>query len=205
MREQFTIICERLRTTWGDHFDEHQTKTEIIEPVLECFGWDVSQENEMVKEWRPPTSGNRQRIDYAFFPHQDAHLPVVDESRPVILLEAKRTGTRLGSRGLSQLTEYIMRHGGARHDGMAVLTNGAEWWFFSTIGLEDLTERFAYKVNLVTSEPPTSYQDMGDFLRRDHWLRRVAEGSIWDTTNWKISPPSPPSETVPTCPKLKPR
>ena len=186
MFQRFSAMCELLRTTWGESFDENQTKEQIIEPILEYFGWDPSQTNEIVKEWGP--SNATDRIDYAFFPHDEPQAPLIEYSGPMILLEAKRTYAPLRP-ALDQLSRYITRPDGARHTGIAVLTDGIKWWFCSTIGLEAVSEDHIYKVDLAKADPRTSYQDLDAFMRREYWLRRVTEGIIWDPKTWRIYPP----------------
>ena len=186
MFQRFSSICALLKTDWANHFNEPQTCEQIIEPILECFGWDPSQTNEIVREWGPPNA--KDRIDYAFFPHDEPQAPLVEYLGPMILLEAKQTYKPLHP-AIDQLSRYITRPDGGRHTGIAVLTDGIKWWFCSTIGLEAVSENHFYKVDLSSADPMDSHQVLDDFLRREYWLRRVTKGAIWDAETWRLYPP----------------
>ena len=93
---------------------EAQTRYALIDPLLRTLGWDTSDPAQVVPEYTLSTG----RVDYA----------LLADGSPVILLEAKSLGTRLGDVARNQAINYWWDE---EIDHFAV-TDGQRWGIYST-------------------------------------------------------------------------
>ena len=101
----------------GNDLDEHDTRRQVIDPVLRALGWEPrygsgNQGRDCITEFYP-YKGSPLRADYAMFDPQ---------GREVIIVEAKRLLEDTRDH-YDQLDDYL--EGGRRMLG--VLTNGEYW------------------------------------------------------------------------------
>lgn len=127
MKELLAKIVQRLES--GSYINEAAVRIGIIEPILACLGWDVSDPQAV----QPEYSSEGRRVDYALcaFP-----------ARPTVFVEAKAIGkVEAADR---QLFEY------AFHEGVpfAVLTDGRTWSFYLPSAQGSYEDRRLYKLDL---------------------------------------------------------
>ena len=109
---------------WSMAWREVDTRYVFIDPVLSVLGWDVSDPNRVVAEWRRGEGW----LDYALF-GQDSRDKILEGDAPCIAVEAKSLwGHWHGSlvEHESQL-EYYVTASPPMREGLGVLTDGAEW------------------------------------------------------------------------------
>ena len=114
---------------------EDQTRYAIIDPIIRALGWDTSDPKECHPEYPRPFGGRR--VDYALF--REGELADIGSGNavPEIIVEAKKVGADL-DHGLTQLQRYV-RAKPSMKEGVAVLTNGREWRFYSVEGRKNLS------------------------------------------------------------------
>ena len=95
-------------------FDEANTKATAIEPILRELGWDVVDPDEVRREH---SVGSRS-VDYALFCNDTLK----------IFIEAKK-----GSESLERHQEQLLDYAFAEGVEIAILSNGATWWFYLPI------------------------------------------------------------------------
>ena len=94
--------------------DETNTKATAIEPILRELGWDIADLDEVRREF--PVRGKS--IDFLLF----------CDDTPKIIVEAKR-GNQSLQRHQEQLQDYV-GFALAERIEIAILTNGAVWWYY---------------------------------------------------------------------------
>ncbi len=122
----------RSRTDLG----EEATKTSIVLPFLSALGYDVFNPNEVHPEFIADVGVKKgEKVDYAVFL----------EDKVEIIVEAKPFTTSLQDAQYSQLYRYF----GVTEARIALLTNGAEFWFFTDIDAPNkMDERPFFKFTL---------------------------------------------------------
>lgn len=82
---------------------ETDTRQGLINPLFRALGWDFSDFVSVRSEVRHKSFN--EPVDYAFYPSKD-------QSRPILLLEAKKFGIDLGSKSIvKQICEYMSEFG----------------------------------------------------------------------------------------------
>ena len=130
-------------------FDEANTKATAIEPILRGLGWDVVDPDEVRREY---SVGSRS-VDYALF---------CDDTLKVFI-EAKRGGELL-ERHQEQLLDYAFAEGVE----IAILTNGATWWFYLPIRAVSWERRKVATVELDRLDCTEIGQTLVDLLSKEN-------------------------------------
>lgn len=144
---------------------EDQTRYGIIDPIISALGWDTAEPKECHVEF--PRGENGGRVDYAFFVQLDmAQLQAEgDFPAPDIIVEAKALGRCLDEH-FDKLREYVRAYP-RMTGGVAVLTNGIEWWLYPVGPRGGLPRELddEYVVN-VKSSPQKAAQELSRRLGR---------------------------------------
>lgn len=99
---------------------EEATKTAVILPLIQTFGFDVFNLDEVVPEFIADVGMKKgEKVDFA--------LKI--DGKVSVLIEAKPISMSLGSAQYSQLYRYFA----VTEAKLGVLTNGREIWFFSDV------------------------------------------------------------------------
>ena len=130
-------------------FDEANTKATAIEPVLRELDWNVVDPDEVRREY---SVGSRS-VDYALF---------CDDTLKVFI-EAKRGGESL-ERHHDQLVRYAFDEGVE----IAMLTNGATWWFYLPIRPVSWERRRVANVELGRQDSTEIAQTLVDLLSKEN-------------------------------------
>jgi hypothetical protein len=95
---------------------EQNTKSALIEPVLEALGWDVRDPEEVFREYsQPPASG---RVDYA----------LLVDGEPSLFVEAKDLNTDLADR---KWLDQFLRYAWMTRVAFCLLTNGDDYHLYA--------------------------------------------------------------------------
>ena len=129
-------------------FDEANTKATAIEPIFRELGWDVVDPDEVRREY---SVGSRS-VDYALFCDDTAK----------VFVEAKRGGEPL-KRHQEQLLHYAFDEGVE----IALLTNGAAWWFYLPIRAVNWERRKVAIVELDQQDSTETAQKLVDVLSKE--------------------------------------
>ena len=128
-------------------FDEANTKATAIEPILRELGWDVVDPDEVRREH---SVGNRS-VDYALF---------CDDTLK-IFIEAKK-----GSEPLERHQEQLLDYAFAEGVEIALLTNGATWWFYLPIRAVNWERRKVATVELEQQDSKETAQKLASVLSK---------------------------------------
>ncbi len=95
---------------------EEATKQRIIEPTLAYLGWDLYG-TEVQREYPVDEGGRDEAVDYG----------LLDEGRPLVLVEAKRLKSLLGEKEARKVLGYAR----LEETRWCVLTNGRRWKLYN--------------------------------------------------------------------------
>lgn len=141
MFEQLAALADRLEQVRDQILTEEATKTALILPFLRELGYDIFNPAEVVPEFTADVGIKKgEKVDYAIF----------QDGKPIILIESKPLGARLDSYS-SQLYRYFS----VTNARIAVLTDGAEYRFFSDLAEPnrlDLTPFFTCSLERLRKE-----------------------------------------------------
>lgn len=99
---------------------EEATKTSVILPLIQAFGFDVFNLDEVIPEFIADVGMKKgEKVDFV----------IKIDGKIAVLIEAKPISMSLGGAQYSQLYRYF----GVTEAKLAVLTNGKEIWFFSDV------------------------------------------------------------------------
>ncbi len=137
----------------------------VIEPILRQLGWNTSNPDEV----RPEYFVKHRRIDYALLINNTAK----------VFVEVKRGGEAL-VRHQQQLLEYAFAEGVE----IAVLTNGATWWFYLPIRTVSREQRRVVTVELNQHDNTETAQTLVDLLSKEN----VCSGKAIQNAAWRGNP-----------------
>lgn len=153
-----TNLITKIEGLKDKTINEQNTKAILIEPLLSLLGWNISDVEEIYREY--PTS-SKKPVDYK--------LQVNDH---VLYLEAKRLKYKLSSEFQRQITTY------AFHDNIpfCVLTNGKKYQIFETLkSTPDLSEKLILEIDLTDKEKSIKSKVAAlNFLSREN----VSKGNL---------------------------
>ncbi len=137
-------------------FDETQTKATAIEPILRKLGWDVADPDEVRREYSVRTRPNARPVDYLLF----------CDDTPKIIVEAKR-GNQSLQRHQEQLQDYV-GFALAERVEIALLTNGAVWWYYLPIRDASWERRRVATVEFNQQDSGEIAQTLVDLLSKEN-------------------------------------
>ena len=149
MSDRLTEIIEDLQ---ADPNLDTLSEAEISQSVCRVFnalGWDADNHREVKPEY---IVANR-RVDYA--------LLIVDT--PQVFVEVKKGGDLL-----ERHQEYLLDHAFQAGIRLAVLTNGAIWWFYMPLQSGSWEQRKFASVCLDTQDKGEVVQVLVDILDREN-------------------------------------
>jgi len=129
--------------------DEASTKAGVVLRLLATLGWNPFN----VEEVKPEYTVRSKRVDYS--------LRVADTNK--VFIEVKRIGENLELHQ-EQLLAYSFQEGVR----LAVLTNGATWWFYLPLNEGAWEQRRFYTVDLFEQDPKDIVDRFIEFLARQN-------------------------------------
>jgi len=138
-------------------FDEAAAKQEIVLQLLSLLDWNIFNSDEVYPEY----SVGGKRVDYSL------RIDSVNE----VFLEVKKPKEDLENHQ-EQLLGYCFQEGVR----LAVLTNGATWWFYLPLHGGTWEQRKFYSIDVFQQETDDVVWKFLDFLSREH----VKSGKAFD-------------------------
>jgi predicted type IV restriction endonuclease len=133
-------------------FNEQQAKGSIIEPIFNCLDWDVTDPEEVFREYKLPPEG---RVDYAF----------LKKNIPIMFVEAKPP-----NKTLDNYTSQLLKYAFAKGVKLGVLTNGVEWWLYLPMEGGEWDERKFYSIDLKKQDIDEVCDRLIEFLGKEDVL-----------------------------------
>jgi hypothetical protein len=113
-------LAKRSKNATQHALTEEATKTSVILPLIQAFGFDVFNLDEVVPEFVADVGLKKgEKVDFA--------LKI--DGKPSVLIEVKPISMSLGNAQFSQLYRYFA----VTNARLAILTNGRDIWFFSDV------------------------------------------------------------------------
>lgn len=137
-------------------FDETQTKATAIEPIFRELGWDVADPDEVRREYSVRARPNARPVDYLLF----------CDDTPKVIVEAKR-----GNQSLQRHQEQLQDYTGfalAKRVEIAILTNGAVWWYYLPLRDASWERRRVATVEFNQQDSKEIAQTLVDLLSKEN-------------------------------------
>jgi len=132
-----THLAEKIRKYREKSIGEQNTKASLVEPLLECLGWDIRDLDSVHREYRTKTRDNP--VDYA--------LKLL--RLPRLFIEAKGLGENISDRKwISQVLGYAAVAGVE----WCVLTDGNEYRIYNAAATVDAEEKLFRKVRVADDD-----------------------------------------------------
>ena len=138
---------------------EIDTRYTFVDPMLGALGWNVSD----LKECYPEYSRGDDFVDYALFDSTDMVKIGRWQVAPDAVVEAKSLRTPLNGE-VPQLQHYV-RAEPVMRKGVAVLTNGREWWIYRVTRMSTLA-RNPVTVNILAGSGRDHARTLNEELGR---------------------------------------
>ncbi|MEY4578441.1 MAG: hypothetical protein RL701_3144 [Pseudomonadota bacterium] len=144
MRELVTTYVKRVKEL-ADHVrgNEQATKQSLIGPFFTMLGYDLTDPRECMPEYKADFGKDRSTkpIDWAF----------LNSGSFAFFVEAKEVGKRLAGFD-EQLADYFAKDPNVK---LGILTNGAQWRFFTDVVNGNVMDREPFaKWDVLSDEPP---------------------------------------------------
>lgn len=148
--QQRIISLETSRTP----VSETDTRQGLINPLFRALGWDFGDFRAVKSELRHKSFN--EPVDYAFYSSKD-------QSRPILLMEAKKFGTDLGSKAIvKQICEYMSEFGVQ----WGVISDGNKYVLYNSRGGDSFDDKkfLTLKVKTVDTEDGVPASDLASKL-----------------------------------------
>jgi len=160
---------QKLLSTYNDNrsaYDPNETDTRsgLIDPLLELLGWDVTDPRQVRREQSVDTSAGKKRTDYILYD---------DRGRPVVVIEAK--APKVNIEHDNDAVFQVLRYGwNLETVPVGILTNFTNWEVYKTSTRPDKqnTQRFRVPELCFSSEEYIEQWDkINSYFSRDAVLR----------------------------------
>lgn len=158
-------VVSEWDTIGMDTWREDHTRYSVIDPIIRSLGWNIADPKECHPEYPRPSPGGR--VDYALFQEISVDDVASGEIPPIIIIEAKALRDDLATH-VEQLQRYVAAEP-AMSEGVAVLTNGNQWWIYNLAQTGDFEERRVGSIDIISGRPRESARLLRQWLGRNHW------------------------------------
>ena len=127
------------------------------------LGWDTSDPKECHPEY-PRSYQNGRRADYAMFGILDVQAIGNNAVPPDIIIESKPLRAELD--GAVPQFRWYAQASPRMQSGVAVLTNGNQWWIYDLSLRGSFTSKRVVQVDIITDDPQAAAQILHQWLGR---------------------------------------
>lgn len=157
-------LAERSRVAERQALTEEATKTSVILPLLQAWGFDVFNLNEVVPEFIADVGTKKgEKVDFA----------VKIAGKIAMLVEAKPISTQLSDAQFNQLFRYFS----VTEARLAILTNGREVWFFSDTDAPNKMDRRPFFKFDFRSYDSGQVEELARFCRDSFDIDKIVEAA----------------------------
>lgn len=118
MEDAINILAERAKKVRSSLATEEATKNALIMPFIQVLGYDVFNPLEVVPEFIADIAGKKgEKVDYA----------IMQDGKPIMIIECKACGTALDDNKRDQLHRYFL----TLESSIGILTDGIRYLFYS--------------------------------------------------------------------------
>jgi hypothetical protein len=157
-------LSARSRHATAHALTEEATKTSVVLPLIQAFGFDVFNLEEVVPEFIADVGIKKgEKIDFA--------LKI--DKKIAVLIEVKPISTNLGNTQYSQLFRYFS----VAEARLAVLTNGREIWFFSDIDEKNRMDKRPFFVFDLQNYDEKQVAELARFQKSQFQIEAILEAA----------------------------
>jgi hypothetical protein len=118
VEDAINLLSERAKKVRSSLATEEATKNALIMPFIQVLGYDVFNPLEVVPEFIADIAGKKgEKVDYA----------IMQDDKPIMIIECKACGTPLDDDKREQLHRYFL----TLESSIGILTDGIRYLFFS--------------------------------------------------------------------------
>lgn len=164
--ESIKIVRERIRKYQErkDSIDETNTKTVLINPILQALGWDIGELDEVRQEYKSKPK-DKQKVDYALFIHKSA----------ILFVEAKALGENLDDRKWAQQILHYAFDAGIK---WGVLTNGDDYVIYNAQAEGHFDEKKFRSIRISDADMHESALDTLELLSKENMVGNAID-ELW--------------------------
>ena len=135
---------------------EEATKLALINPFIrEVLGYDTTDLTEVVPEYTADVGIKKgEKVDYA----------ILRDGDPLILIEAKKAGTRLHEEEPTQLYRYFKTTSSAQ---FGIYTDGIKYLFYSDLERDNLMDQRPFLILDLLDPDPASVEEVAKFVKSE--------------------------------------
>lgn len=164
LREAIQSVVAKIQRFKDRNLGEQNTKSTLIEPILEALGWDVRDPDEVYREYKPTSRDCP--VDYALALLHDLKL----------FVEAKGLGGDLSDRKwVGQILGYATVAGVE----WCVLTDGDEYRFYNATAAVDAEEKIFFVIRLSAGKEDEAVRTLS-LISRDNPGENILN-LLWST------------------------
>ena len=116
--ESIAALADRAQKVKGSLKTEEATKNALVMPFIKALGYDVFNPLEVEPEFTADIAGKKgEKVDYA----------IMQDGKPIMIIECKTCGTNLNTINRDQLHRYFL----TLDSSIGILTDGIHYLFFS--------------------------------------------------------------------------
>jgi hypothetical protein len=116
--ESVSVLADKAQKIRGNLSTEEATKNALVMPFIQALGYDVFSPLEVVPEFVADIAGKKgEKVDYA----------IMQDGKPIMIIECKVCGTDLNAINRDQLHRYFL----TLDSSIGILTDGLRYLFFS--------------------------------------------------------------------------
>jgi predicted type IV restriction endonuclease len=161
---QLSALSQKVRELRGGRgLNEETTKQALILPLLQLLGWDTSDPDQVVYEYRRRSKDSP--VDFA----------LMLQRAPCLFLEAKSLGHDITDR---RWTNQILAYATQSGVGWLVLTNGDDYHIYNAHAPVPLEGKLFRKLSLSQTPVDELAADLSLLMRSDFAGRRIDR--VWD-------------------------
>ena len=182
LRQCILALVPKISKDKDRHIGEENTKTTLIEPVLDALGWNVRDWEEVHREFRSKPGDNP--VDYA----------LKTMGTPRLFVEAKGLGENLDERKwAAQVVSYAATAGVT----WCALTDGDEWRFYNSTAPVDAEKKEFFRVRLsetsvdhaISALAPVSRGNLDGKVLEERWAIHFVDRRVKEALDTSLNPP----------------
>ncbi len=164
-------FIDEVRTRSGrfakrvEHLEtEEATKNSLVLPFIEMLGYSIFDPTEVVPEFTADVGIKKgEKVDYA----------LIQDGKPVVLIECKKYGSNLDNEEMSQLLRYF----GVTQARFGILTDGIAYKFFSDLDQPNVMDpRPFFEFNMLDFNE-AQVQQLGRFTKQSFDLEETVDAA----------------------------
>lgn len=170
-KKQIQEISKKIKNQKDLTINEEATKQAFILPFFQVLGYNSSNLDEVVPEYNADIKKNKNQnsVDYC----------ILKNKLPILLVECKAIGNKLGAREKETLTEYFIAcvKDNPKFAKFAILTNGKEYQFYTDLSQKNIMDNEPFWQFDITQIKENEIQELNQFCKSKFNQEKILENA----------------------------